>query len=87
MIKFNKYNVTDTNTKKKARIFYSLDNHASHKPCVTLYAKDFTDDLGAIVPDQFIDNTDITTDYVETGHVNLFESHPLYGAARTAATK
>ena len=37
MIKFNMHNVTDTETKAKARVYYSLDNHVSRKPCVTLY--------------------------------------------------
>ena len=84
-IKFNKFNVTDTNTKKKARVYYSFDNRVDGRKCVTIYAKDYTNDLGAIFAEDFIDNTDYMTDYFEKGKVVLFEDHAEYEAARVRA--
>lgn len=83
MVKFNKHHVT--NGIKKARIFYSLDNHVSRQPCVTLYAKDYSDDLQLIIKDGYVNNTDIITDYIEPGLVRMFADHPLYAAARAKA--
>lgn len=85
MIKFNKYNVTDTDTKAKARVWYSLDNRVDGRKCVTIYAKDYVNDLKDIFPDQVIDNSDSMTDYFEKGKVVLFEDHPLYETARAKA--
>ena len=48
MIKFNKHNVTDTETKIKARVLYSLDNRIDGRKCVTIYAKDYDRSLGKI---------------------------------------
>lgn len=73
MVKFNKHNVTNTRTKAKARIFYSLDNRTDGRKCVSLYAKDYRND------------TDTMTDYFDQGRVVLFENHPLYTEARKAA--
>ncbi len=86
MIKFNKYNVTNTETKKKARIHYSVDNRTDGRKCVTLYAKDYINDLGEIFSEEFVDNTDYMTDYFEKGKVVLFEDHPMYSKARERAT-
>ena len=86
MIKFNKYNVTNTETKTKARVFYSVDNRTDGRKCVTLYAKDWINDLGEIFSGEFVDNSDIMTDYFEKGRVVLFEDHPLYTKARERAT-
>lgn len=83
MIKFNRYHVT--NGTVKARISYSLDNHVSGKPCVTLYAKDYSRDLGSIFADEYVNDTDSQTDYFDEGRVRLFEGHPLYAAARKRA--
>jgi hypothetical protein len=79
MIKFNKYNVTNTETKKKNRVHYSVDNRIGGRKCVTMYAKDYTNTLEEMFPGNFTDN-------FENGKVVLFESHPLYTAARTRAT-
>jgi len=70
MIKFNRYNVTDTVTKKKAKVFYSLDNRTDRRPAVTIYAKDYGSAM---------------TDYFEKGSVVLFEDNPNYSAARNRA--
>jgi sialic acid synthase SpsE len=86
MIKFNKYNVTDTVSKKKARVYYSINNRADGRKCVTLYTKDYTNCLGDIFADNFVDNTDTMTDYFEKGKVTLFEGHPEYSKALEMAT-
>lgn len=84
MIKFNKYNVTDTETKVKARVHYSVDNRIDGRKCVTIYAKDSDRKLGEIFA-EYRNETDTQTDYFDKGHVDLFEDHPLYEAARARA--
>lgn len=81
MIKFNKHNVTNTATKNKCRVFYSLDNRIDERKCVTLYAKEPADKLTGIF-DTVVNNSDIMTDYFETDKVVLFEDHELYQVAR-----
>ncbi|MEN9885461.1 MAG: hypothetical protein RL758_39 [Pseudomonadota bacterium] len=84
MTKFNKHNVT--NGTIKARVHYSLDNRWDGRKCVTLYAKDYSDELGAIFSGgEYKNDTDCMTDYFEKGRVVLFEDHPLYAAARERA--
>ncbi len=78
-IKFNKYNVT--NGEIKARVFYSIGNRTDGSPCVTLYAKDYTHNLGKIFKDIYKNDTDLMTDYFDQGQVELFEDHPLYEQA------
>ena len=82
-VKFNKFNVT--NGTVKARVFYSLDNRADGRKCVTLYAKDYGHALGRILGDAYKNDTDILTDYFDQGRAVLFENHPLYAAARARA--
>lgn len=82
-IKFNKFHVT--NGTEKASVRYSLDNRIDGRKCVTLYAKKCGSSLNRILSSEFVDNTDILTDYFETGKAVLFENHPLYGAARMRA--
>ena len=86
MIKFNKYNVTNTETNQKARVYYSVDNHTSGNSCITIYAKDYTNCLEEMISEGFQDNTDYATDYFEKGSVRMFEDHPHYEAARARAT-
>lgn len=85
MIKFNKYNVVDTETKVKARVFYSVDNRIDGRKCVTLYAKDYDRALQKIFKDEYENRTDTMTDYFDSGNVELFEDHPLYQVARQRA--
>jgi len=85
-VKFNKYHVVDTVSKIKARCFYSVDNRADGRKCVTIYARDYTGTLGRIIPSACTNNSDSMTDYFETDTVRLFEDHPLYTAARQRAT-
>ena len=86
MIKFNKFNVTDTETKAKARVHYSVDNRIDGRECVTIYAKDYMNDLGEIFNGEVIDNSDSMTDYFEKGKVVIFPDHPEYINARARAT-
>ena len=85
MIKFNKYNVTNTETKAKARVSYSLDNRTDGRKCVTIYAKDYNRTLGLVFGNEYKNETDTMTDYFDAGKVNLFEDHPQYAAARKRA--
>lgn len=84
MIKFNKHNVTDTETKIKARVLYSLDNRIDGRKCVTIYAKDYDRSLGKIF-NEYENDTDTMTDYFDEGRVVLFEDHILYAKARERA--
>ena len=85
VVKFNKFNVSRGLV--KARVFYSVDNRTDFKKCVTLYAKDYGHALREIFGDAYQNNTDIETDYFEQGRAVLFDSHPLYAAARARAEK
>lgn len=95
MIKFNKYNVTNTETGKKARVHYSADNHVScfdsqgnrnGKRHVTIYAKDVINDLHEVISEGYFNDSDIMTDYFENGLVRMDESHSLFEAAYARAT-
>lgn len=85
MIKFNKFNVT--NGVEKAKVHYSLDGYADGRPCVTIYAKDYTRELQRILPDGYKNDTDSSTDYFEKGCVRIREDSPHYAAARARAEK
>lgn len=81
MIKFNKFNVT--NGTAKARVHYSLDNRVDGRKCVTIYAKDYSNDLDQIFSgDEYKNDSDLMTDYFDKGRVVLFENHPIYAQAR-----
>jgi hypothetical protein len=84
-IRFNRYHVT--NGTVKARVHYSLDNQWDGRRCVTIYAKDYNGKLGVIFAgdESYTNRTDTQTDYFDKGHVDLFEGHPLYAAARVRA--
>ena len=85
MIKFNKFNVTNTETKEKARVHYSVGNRIDGRAAVTIYAKDYINTLGSIFSDEYQNDTDIMTDYFEKGRVVLFENNPHYTAALARA--
>ena len=86
MIKFNKFNVANTVTREKARVNYSVGNRVDGRACVTLYAKDYDHKLAFIFEEEYVNETDMLTDYFERGKVTLFADHPLYNAALTRAT-
>lgn len=78
MIKLNKYNVTDGNI--KARVTYKISNRIDKKECVTIYAKDYDRSLGKIFK-EYVNDTELQTDYFDKGRVNLFSDNPLYEQA------
>lgn len=81
-IKFRKHYVT--NGEVKARVSYSIDNRIDNRKCVTLYAKDWTRNLGKLFQD-YQNDTDSLSDYFDEGRVILFEGHPFYSDARNVA--
>jgi len=89
MIKFNKYNVTDTETKVKARVHYNAGERFNDKKelvqAVTIYAKDYDRKLGEIFAAEYKNETDSMTDYFDQGNVVLFADHPLYKKALARA--
>lgn len=86
MIKFNLYNITDTETKEKAKVFYSVDSHTPGNPSVAIYAKGYGNKLGKFLAGVRND-TDIMTDYFDKDSVTLFEGDKHYAAARAAAER
>jgi len=85
MVKFNKFNVKNTETKESARVHYSLDNRVDGRKCVTIYAKDYDRKLGKILQNEYKNETDSMTDYFDKGNATLFEDSPLYAQARKRA--
>lgn len=86
-IKFNLHNVVNLETGEKCRVHYSLDNRIDNRKCVTLYAKDYQDDLFSVFPDNAKNDSDSITDYYEKDRINIFEENPHYKAARLTAEK
>lgn len=85
-IKFNKHNVTNTATKIKARVYYSNGVHAATgRKSVTLYAKDYSRDLGRVFPSKYVNGTDSMSDYFDEGRVTFFEGEEHYPAAKERA--
>jgi len=83
-IKFRRYFVTDGAV--KARVWYSIDNHVSGEPCVTIYAKDYTGELGKLFQGPAYQNdTDLMTDYFDKGRVRFFPGDEWYSTARIVA--
>jgi hypothetical protein len=80
MIKFKKHYVTNGTT--KARVWYSLDNHVSGQPCVTMYEKDYAGNLSEVFPTVAKNDSDIMRDYHAKDRVRLFADHPMYAEAR-----
>lgn len=83
MIRFLKHKVT--NGTHSCRVWYSLDNHVSRKPVVTIYAKSVLEDLTPIFGAEAQNGSDMQSDYFEPDRVRLFEDHPLYAEARKVA--
>lgn len=79
-ILFRRHYIQNADTKKKCRVWYSLDNRMDKKPCVTIYAKGHLDSMIGII--DFENNTDTMTDYFEKDRAVIFESHPQYEEAR-----
>ena len=79
MIRFMKHYVTDG--EHKARVHYSHARLNCGNLCVTLYAKDYTNELHKVFHSGYENNTDTMTDYFEKGRVRIFSDNPLYPAA------
>jgi len=82
-IRFMKHYVT--NGAKKARVHYSHTTLTNGRECVTIYAKDYTNDLNEIFSEGYENNTDIMTDYFEKGRVRVYTDNPLFQAAKARA--
>ena len=88
MIKFNLYNVVNTDNGNKARVNYCLDNDIRADRSVTLYGKTVLEDLCGVFGNEEVDNdSDSMTDYYESDSVTLFENSKYYEAAREAAER
>ena len=85
MIKFQDHYVQNMANGEKVKVYYSLDNHTSGKPCISISAKGYDGDLSmfAIVEN----NSDMMSDYCEKDRVRLFEEDTHYTQARKAAEK
>lgn len=85
MIKFNRFNVVNTETKQSARVRYDHDFLADGRECVTLYHKDYSDALFNLFQDagesEYKNDTDNNQDYFDKGKVRIFTDNPLYKSA------
>jgi hypothetical protein len=84
-IKYNLYNVKKGDL--SARVWYTLDNRTDEKKCITIYARDYSHDLGQIFPENYENNSDSMTDYFEKGTVRLFEDYPNFQKIREIVEK
>jgi len=82
-VKFQKHYIQNTETKKKCRVWYSLNNRVDGQKCVIIYAKGYCDYMEGII--DFKNDTETMTDYFEKDRVVIFEDHPLYESAREGA--
>ena len=85
-IKFNLYNVANTETGAKARVHYSAGNRTDGREAVTLYAKDYDGALESVFSDARNDS-DSMTDYFETSRVVIFKGDARYEAALATANR
>lgn len=86
MIKFNLYNVTNTETGDKARVSYSIGGRVDGRPAVTIYEKGFAGKLSDIFADAQ-NNSNGMEDYFETDRVVIFEDSEHYKAALATANR
>lgn len=83
MIKMQKYYVT--NGEIKARVWYSAGQLMDGTFAVTLYAKDYSRNLGKIFGSKYINNSDSMSDYFDEGKVIIRKGDPLFEAAMARA--
>jgi hypothetical protein len=86
MIKFNKYNVVNTETKVKARVRYSYSKPSERvdgRECVTIYHKDYSSALAEVFSGEvaYKNDTDSRTDYFDKGRVNIFAGDKMFKEA------
>lgn len=80
MIKFNLYNIANTETGEKVKVHYYENTRHDGTPSVTIYAKGYSRNLSRILPG-VINNTDTMTDYFETDKVTFTPGDKYYEAA------
>lgn len=80
---FRKHYIQNADSKKKCRIWYSLDNRIDGRKCVTIYAKDCLEKMKGII--DYENDSDLMTDYFEKDSAVLFENHIQYKEARLMA--
>ena len=84
MIKFMKHYVT--NGTDKARVYYSKAVLTNGRDCVTLYAKDYSDNLSKIFSaNEYENDSDSLSDYFEKGRVRIYSDNPLFNLAAEKA--
>jgi hypothetical protein len=86
-IRFQLFAVVNKTNGQKARAFYSLDNRADGRRCITIYDKDYGRDLLKVFDGTDVayeNDTDSMTDYFDKGRVRIFETSSLYVEARKA---
>lgn len=85
-IKFYKHFVKNLDTGAKARCFYSACTQTNGDEVVSIYAKQYTDNLGKVFPAEMVDNrSNSYTDYFEKDSVTIKKGDMLYEAALAAA--
>ncbi len=77
-VKFNKYHVT--NGAHKVRVYYSLGADS-----VTITERSYAEDLSAILPEGYRNDSDSMTDYFAHGHTTLRPGMKHYTEARARA--
>lgn len=77
---YRKHYIQNPTTKKKCRVYYSLDNRVDGKKCVTLYAKGHLDYMDGII--DFTNHSDGMVDYFEKDRAVIFEDNPQYAEVR-----
>jgi hypothetical protein len=80
MINFRKHYIENPETKKRCRVWYSLDNRIDGEKCVTIYAKGYNDYMDGII--DFGNGTDTQCDHFEKDIARIFEDSPIYPEAR-----
>lgn len=87
MIKFNLYNVTNTKTGDKARVSYHINHyHTDGVPSVTIYEKNYANELHKIFENTSNDS-DVMTDYFEENRAVFKKGDPHYENAMKAAER
>lgn len=88
MIKFNVYNVQNTETKKKVKVWYSVSERVDGRKAVCIYSKSYmSGSLKEIGFSNVQNDTDTMTDYFDEDRVYIFENDNLYTKALEAAQK
>lgn len=72
---FHKYYVTNGST--KARVRYSPSLHINGRKMITLYEKDYGNNLPKVF-NGVQNDTDVMTDYFEDNRYRIFEGDPRY---------